>query len=239
VRVTGPRGDLPLPGTEGVVEEIAGPNEDGTGWSVTLRLGETGGADSLVLLAEDDLEATGLAEQEDGERVILEDLPSRAQLRDVIELRLVTEITNGIDAARVAATVERELLELIGSARVSIEAERHWSEPFNYELEVTIEPLDDPVLALRELAEAGGDGWLSCRDDGWRCELWWSDSEDDNSMFVVPEVSGAELTFLPWRSPRRRPEAERPLVAVHVPKYVEEPPELDTELDAEPGDEEA
>ena len=233
MRVTGSRGDPPLPGTEGVVEEITGPNEDGTGWIVTLRLVEPAGADSLVLLAEEDLEGTGLAEQENGERVILEDLPQREQLRDLIELRLVTEIANGIDAARVAASVERELLQLIGSARVSIEAERHWAEPFNYELEITIEPLDDPVLALRELAAAGDGGWLSCRDDGWRCDLWWSDTEDDDSFFVAPEVRGAELTFLPWRSPRRRPEAERPLVAVQVPERV------DDQLDAEPGDEEA
>ena len=225
---------MPRPGSEGVVEGVAGPNEDGTCWAVTVRLGDPSATDSLVLLAESDLEPTGLAEDENGVRVALEAVPEPDEPRDRLELRLVTDITNGIDAARVAAALERELLELIGAATISIEAERHWSDPYNYELDVTIEPVDDPVVALRELAEAGRDGWLSCRDDGWRCDLWWSDTEDDDAIFVAPEVRGAEITFLPWRSPRRRPEEERPLVDVRLPSTVEEPQELDTE----PGDEE-
>ncbi len=96
---------------------------------------------------------------------------------------------------------------------------------------MTINPLDDPVEALRRLTDAGGDGWLSCRDDGWRCDLWWSNAIDEDAVLIVPEVHGAELAFLPWRSPRRRPDEERPLVVVDdVPGAT---------LDPEPGDEEA
>ena len=236
---------VPAPGTEAVVEEVAGPTEDGSGWAVTLNLQD--GGDSLAELPEADLEPTGLAEDERGGRVMLEGLGPTEELRDSIELRLFTEIADGIDAARVATTIEQELAELLGGATVTIEAERHWSEPYNYELGVTIHPLDDPADALRRLTEAGGDCWLSCRDDGWRCDLWWSNAGDEDVHLIVPEVRGAELSFLPWRSPRRRPEDERPLVAVNLQgqlEYPDEPaypdPELpDTEIsDAEPGDEE-
>jgi len=224
-------------GIEAVVEDVVGPNEEGTGWCVTLRIG---GGSRLLLRCEAELEPTGLAENDVGEPVPVDDVPPPEERRDRIELRLVTDIADGIDAARVAATVERELLDLVGEASVSTEAERHWSDPFNYELTVTVEPMDDPVTALRELAEAGGDGWISCSDDGWRCDLWWSDAEDEDAEFLVPEVRGAEVVFLPWRSPRRRPEAERPLVEVQVPGTVDEPRELDGgPLDPEPGDEEA
>lgn len=217
VRVTGVAAGAPPLGSEGVVEDVAGPTEDGTGWAVTLRFADGGGGDSLVLLSEADLETTGVAEDEHGKRVPLEGRPLAEELRDCIELRLFTEIVDGIEAARVAETIEHELVELLGGASVSIEAERHWSEPYNYELGVTIHPLDDPVEALRRLSEAGGDGWLSCRDDGWRCDLWWSDAADAEATLIVPEVHGAELAYLPWRSPRRRPDEERPLVAVNVP----------------------
>jgi hypothetical protein len=38
-----------LPGDEGVVEEVTGPNDEGTGWNVTVRLGgPPAGADALV-----------------------------------------------------------------------------------------------------------------------------------------------------------------------------------------------
>jgi hypothetical protein len=69
------------------------------------------------------------------------------------------------------------------------------------------------VEALRALVAAGGDRWLSCRDDGWRCELWWH-AEEHEPGFLVPEVRGAEVLFLPWSSPALRPEDERPLVTV-------------------------
>jgi hypothetical protein len=218
-------------GSEAVVEEITGPNDEGSGWMVTLRIAGAGGGDSLVLVAEAALEPTGLVEDERGERVPLAERPEQEELRDCIELRLFTEITDGIEAARVAETIERELVELLGGATVSIEAERHWSEPYNYELGVTINPLDDPVEALRRLTAAGGESWLSCRDDGWRCDLWWSDAAHEDASLIVPEVHGAELAFLPWRSPRRRPDDERPLVVVNVP-------DQPGSGDSEPGDEE-
>ena len=245
VRVLRAPEEVALPGSEGLVEEIAGPNDEGTGWSVTVRLGEGGGADSLVLFGEDDLEPTGMGENERGERTILEDLPLPGDPRNRLELRLFTEITDGIDAARLAETIERELIELLGGANVTIEAERHWSEPYNYELGVTVHPLDNPVDALRLIAEAGGHGWLACRDDGWRCDLWWSATRGEGAVLLAPEVHGAEVAFLPWSSPTRRPEGERPLVAVDLPETVEEPdydePEAEAEEelgDPEPGDEE-
>jgi hypothetical protein len=222
-----------LPGDEGVVEEVTGPNDEGTGWNVTVRLGgPPAGADALVQVAESDLQATGLAENERGEPVPLADQPAPEEPRDCLELRLFTEITDGIDARRVAETIEAELADLLGAAAVSIVAERHWSEPYNYELGVTIHPSGSPTDAVRAIAEAGGDGWLACRDDGWRFDLWWSHTRDDDAMLLVPEVHGAELTFLPWGSPARRPEEERPLVEV-VPGDVGEPEEPDYEEDDE------
>jgi hypothetical protein len=235
-------------GEEAVVEEVAGPNDEGTGWLLTLRLPGDTGADSMVVLAEDDVEPTGFAESPSGERVLLD--PEDPGPIDFLELRLFTEIADGIEAARVASTIEQEIPALLGEATITTEAERHWSQPYNYELAVSVGNLADPVEALQILAEAGGDGWLACRDDGWRVELFWSASRDPDAMLIVPEVHAAEVAFLPWSSPTRRPESDRPLVSVDVPQEppeepprpsdeaAEEPPE-EFPSNPEPGDEEA
>jgi hypothetical protein len=220
---------------EAVVEEIAGPNEDGTGWVLTLRLAGAGSPGEPVVLEESEVEPTGLAENDAGERVPL-DAEAAGEPCDRLELRLFTEIADGIEAARVAETIERELADLLGGATVSTEAERHWSEPYNYELAVTVVPDGDPVEALEILAEAGGNGWLACSDDGWRCNLWWNSSRDPDAMLVVPEVHGAEVVFLPWSDPSRRPVDDRPLVVVAV---ADDEPEEPDGLDPQSGDEEA
>jgi hypothetical protein len=208
---------------EAVVEEVAGPNEEGTSWLLNLRV--RGGGDEPVVVDEAEVEPTGLAENEVGERVPLgaDDLDD--EHADRLELRLFTELTDGIEAARVAETIERELTDLLGGATVTIEAERHWSEPYNYELAVSVVPHGDPVEALEILAEAGGAGWLACADDGWRCDLWWSASRDPDAMLVVPEVHGAEVAFTPWSDPSRRPADDRPLVVVAVADDEPEEPE--------------
>jgi hypothetical protein len=225
VRLAGRRGE------EAVVEEIAGPNEAGSGWVLLLR--SRGGEPTQ--LAEDGVEPTGLAEGEGGERVPLGAIPVEDEFCDRLELLLFTGITDGIEAASVAAAIERELADLMGGARVSTEAERHWSEPYNYELAVTVVPEGDAAEAFQILAEAGGEGWLGCRDDGWRCDLWWSATRDPDAMLIVPQVHAAEVAFVPWSSPARRAEAERPLVPVTADDELEEA----EDLDAEAGDEEA
>jgi hypothetical protein len=222
-------------GREAVVEEISGPNETGSGWNLTIRLAPEGDRDSLAVVGEDELEPTGLAEDAGGERVPVGALPPAEEPRDCIELRFFTEITDGIDAARIAAEIEEDLVELLGGATITTEAERHWSEPYNYELAVTVVPSKAPVDAVRRLAKAGEGGWLACRDDGWRCDLWWSATRDPDAILIVPEVHAAELAFIPWSSPARRPEEERPLVAVTVP---DDEDDYD-DSDAEAGDEEA
>lgn len=181
---------------DAVVEEVVGPAEGGAGWAVSVRAG--GG---LWVLPEDDLEPAEPRADEPPERL------------DTLQLRLVTDLADGVEAARVAEQLDEELRAVAGPAVVSVEAERHWAEPYLYELDVTLRPLGDPVAALRALVAAGEGGWLTCRDDGWRCRLWW-DAGDGEAGFLVPEVRGAEVTFLPWSSPALRPESERPLVSV-------------------------
>jgi hypothetical protein len=228
-----------MPSSEGVVEAVAGPNDEGTGWNLTVRIGEPGAGDSLVSLPESALEATGLALDERGRRVPLAEGEAPDELGDRIELRLFTELVDGIAAARVAEEIERELLEELQGSTVTIVAERHWSEPYHYELAVTIAPHDDPVEALGWLALLGEGGWISSRDDGWRFDLWWSSPHGGDSLFLSTDVHGAEVSFLPWGSPRRRPEPERPLLAVPIRPGLEGPEEGDFgDLDPEPGDEE-
>lgn len=211
-------------GDEAVVEDVFGPNESGNGWSVTLRLAGAGERDALVVCPEDDLEPTGLAEDEVGERVPLGAVPASESARDCIALRLFTEIADGIDAARIAGEIEELLVDLLGQSDVSIEAERHWAEPHNFELAVTVVPEAAPAEAVRAIARSGEAGWLACRDDGWRCDLWWSATRDPDAILLVPEVHAAEISLLPWSSPARRPEQDRPLVVVSVPD--DEPQEL-------------
>lgn len=181
---------------EGVVEDVVGPADGGAGWAVSLRVGN-----ALWVLAEDDLEATAPQAEAQAERI------------DTLELRLVTELVDGVEAAHVAERIDEELRLVVGPSILTIEAERHWAEPYFYELDVSVRPLGDAVAALRALVAVGRDGWLSCRDDGWRCDLWWN-AEEDEAGFLVPEVRGAEVTFLPWGSPALRPESDRPLISV-------------------------
>ena len=108
------------------------------------------------MLPEDDLEPTGLAEDEVGERVPLGAVPASEEARDCLELRLFTEITDGIDAARVAAAIEqraRRAPRRGGPSRPRPSATGR--SPYNYELAVTVVPAADPVEALRAIAEAG------------------------------------------------------------------------------------
>jgi hypothetical protein len=130
-------------------------------------------------------------------------------------MRVVTRLTDSSLASQVAENLEQSIRELVGRCRVTVEAERHWSHPYPYELDVVVEPRGNPADALQALAEAGAGGWLSCTDDGWRCTLWWSRTDDD-SVFLAPEVQGAEVVLVPWDDPFRRPESERPIVAVQV-----------------------
>ena len=180
-----------------MVEDVVGPTEGGAGWAVTVRVGG-----ALWVVPEDDLES------------IAPGGPAAPERADTLQLRLVTELTDGVEAARVAERLDEEIQALVGPSVVEIEAERHWADPYYYELDVAIRPRGDAVDALRVLAESGGEGWISCRDDGWRCDLWWDGDEDDGQIFLVPEVCGAEVSLLPWGSPARRPEEERPLVSV-------------------------
>ena len=228
-----------LPESEGVVEDVAGPNDEGTGWNITVRIPEEGAGDALVAVAESALETTGVALDERGQRVSVAERPELEERRDRLELRLFTSLADGIATARIAEEIEAELQAVLSGASVTIVAERHWSEPYNYELAVTIEPLDDPEEALGWLALVGDGGWIACQDDGWRFDLWWSGGPGTDAVFLAPDIHGAEVSLLPWRSPHRRPEAERPLVNVLIRAGLDAPGEEDAgELDAEAGDEE-
>src|SRR4051812_43906756 len=118
VRVVDAPAEVAVPGDEAVVEEIAGPNDDGDGWLLTLRLCREGAGEPMVILAEDDLEATGFGEDAGGQRVPLSALPEQPEPYDCLELRLFTEITDGIEAARVAQSIEHEIGALLGGAAV-------------------------------------------------------------------------------------------------------------------------
>jgi len=200
-------------GAEAVVDGLVGADEDGEGWLVLVRIRQAGGTRSLRTYSEGELEPTGFAETDGGERVPASGLPPPDERVDILQLRLVTDLTDGVAAARVADDVETGLRSLAGESIVTLVAERHWNEPYAYEFDVTLRPLGPAVDALHALAAAGGEGWLGVSDDGWRCDLWWN-ADESETVFLAPEVRGAEVTLLPWGSPRRRPEEERPLVAV-------------------------
>jgi hypothetical protein len=201
---------------EGVVDDLAGPDEAGERWMVSLWVDDPArGGRSLWVVAEDELETTGFAESHEGNRVPVDAVPAAGERRSAVTLRVVTPLTDSSVAAQVAEQIEHAIRELVGPCRLTVEAERHWWAPYHYELDVVVEPHGDPVDALRSLAEAGAGGWLSCTDDGWRCGLWWSQPDED-SVFLAPEVQGAEVSFVPWDDPSRRPESERPIVAVQV-----------------------
>jgi hypothetical protein len=201
--------------SEGVVDDIHGPDDDGVGWAVAVWVDVPDRGRSIWIMEEDDLEPTGFAESPDGERIPVNAIPPAAERRTLLQLRVVTTLTDSAVAAQVAENIEAAIRDLVGHCRISIEAERHWADPYHYELDVAVEPYGDPVEALHTLAEAGGEGWLSVLDDGWRCNLWWSRPEDE-AIFLVPEITGVEVSFLPWDDPARRPESERPLVPVEA-----------------------
>ena len=227
--------------TEGIVEELVGANDTGDDWLITVRRPRDADRDELVQLAETDLAPTGYALDERGSRVPISELVDEEALRNRIELRLFTSITDGIVASRAADAIEQELAYWIDGAAITILAERHWSAPYDYEFSVTLEELADPVEALELVVEQGSDGWISFADDGWRCDLWWSLPEEGSEGFLVREAHGAKLSFLPWESPRRRPSGERPLIDVDIVERAEREiplPDPPDGSDTEPGDEE-
>jgi hypothetical protein len=229
------------PHSEGVVEDVAGPNDAGTGWAMIVRITSPDShspGEELVALSESELESTGVALDERGRRVPLSRRPAPCDLHDLIELRLFTEFADGVAAARGAEEIEQELKVALGGPTVALVAERHWRAPYNYEFLVTVEPLNDPLGALSWLALVGDGGWISCSDDGWRFDLWWSATADPDATFLLRQVHGAKVSFLPWHSPRRRLGSERPLLAVPIRSELAQPFEFDELLDAEPGDEE-
>src|SRR5439155_17428032 len=89
---------------EGVVEDVVGPTEGGAGWAVAVRVG-----DALWVLPEDNLEPTGPRGEPPPER------------EDTLQLRLVTELTDGVEAARVAERIDEEVRAVVGPAILAIE----------------------------------------------------------------------------------------------------------------------
>jgi hypothetical protein len=199
---------------EAIVDDVAGPDDDGVGWIVHVWVDEPDGPRSLWTFPEAALTPTGAVEDARGRRLDGRQLPPAEERFDTLRLRLVTELTDSVVAARMAERLDAELRGLVGPCVIAVEAERHWAEPYHYELEVVARPLGDAVAALRALADSGGEGWLACTDDGWRCDLWWSADEDDDAVLLLSEVRGAEVSFLPWSSPARRPANEQPLISV-------------------------
>ena len=122
----------------------------GHGLELTLRLGGTADGDPLMTTARARARVDRARRGRARRRVPLGTIPVADEPRDRLELRLFTEVTDGIDAAAIAETIERELATLLGGATVTIEAERHWPEPFNYELAVSILPHDDPIERARD-----------------------------------------------------------------------------------------
>ena len=98
---------------EGIVEDVVGPTEDGAGWAVSLHVG-----DELCVLAEDDLEAVVVHPDPSPERV------------DTLELRLVTELADGVEAARAADRIDEEIRGVITSkGTLDVLLETGWIRP--------------------------------------------------------------------------------------------------------------
>ena len=192
--------------SEAVVEEVTGPNDEGTRLerdrSVSPgRPSTTRSPSSPRMPWSRRASLTTRAAQ----RVPVGVLPATAEARDRIELRLFTEITDGIDAARIASEIEEELVELLGDVDVSHGGRASLGRP------VQLRAVRDgrPARESRSrrwalLAKTGEGGWLAYRDDGWRCDLWWSASRDPDAILIVPEVHAAEIVFVPWSSPARQ-----------------------------------
>ena len=235
VRIAGPAG------AEAVVEEIAGPNEDGTGWLLTVRLeGDEGGREPVVLdearRRADGLRRTRWASASRSRR-------ASEEPGDRLELRLFTEITDGIEAARVAERIEEEVADLArrrdghdrGRAAlvgaVQLRARRHGGAARR-----PGRGARDPRRGRRQRvarvpattagAATSGGARRATPTPCWSCR----------------RCTAPRLAFLPWSSPARRPDDERPLVVVAVADDEPEEPASESDedaSDAQPGDEEA
>jgi hypothetical protein len=204
-------------GEEGVVDGYASANEAGTGWSLFVWIDESarGEGDVLWVFDEDELESRGVSVDTEGRPIPLDPgIDPPQELHDEIHLRLVTGITDSSEAGAVKARVEDELVALIRPTFISVEVTRHWEEPFHHELDTTIEPGHDSVAALRRLMTSGRGGWAAVEDDGWLVHLHWARGAETSESFLVPEVEWAQMHLFPWDSPKRRDEAERPLVSL-------------------------
>src|SRR5262249_58301135 len=114
-------------GVEGVVDDVAGPDDDGLGWAVQVWVEQPERGRTIWVVAETDLRPTGYAEGPDGERLPLNAVPPAAERRTLMQLRVVTSVTESSVAAEVAENIEESVRDLVGHCRIAIEAERHWA----------------------------------------------------------------------------------------------------------------
>ena len=226
-------------GAEGVVSQYYEPSEDCSRWLLFVELPYPDGHEDSMLdgqpvtlaavLAEDDLESTGFQAGGDGSRQPLDPTPP-SELRDELQLSLMLfpEQIRGRAAARGFADALlpriRALVEL-DEISYSVAYERLGTLP-TAQIGFRLAPVGSGFAAFQALGACVDSGWYSSDDDGWRCELYWSQEyANEGTVFLAPEVDSAVIQLEPWTSLARRPASER-LPEVHEPRFDEELAEI-------------
>jgi hypothetical protein len=198
-------------GQEAVIHSISNPNERGTSWLYLVWIDEpepTGRV--LWVVDQSDLTSLGLLEHDDGRRDPLPASPSPDEMHDEIYLRLVTDIRDETAARHVADAAAAALRRLVRVQTLDVEAERHWHEPFYYEVRLRLEVEGDVLAAFDRIIAEADSGWTRVDDDGWRCDGTWSQRDaESGSVLLDPQVEYAEIVASPWETVERRPAAQR------------------------------
>lgn len=204
-----PEADRWILDEEGVIAELQYPTADGERWCYSVWVEDRATGDrSLRVLDEEQFESVGSVEDEDGRRKPLGQVAAPVELRNSIQLRLVTNITEQPLAERAAQEIAERLESMFDSRKLETALTRHDGEPFNYELHATVEPRSDSLGAFDSLMNACDESGLESWDDGWSCEFAWQKSDLDGA-FLDPAVESAKVSLSPWDSRRRRPESDR------------------------------
>lgn len=194
-----------LLGSEAVVLGYSGPNEEGTGWEVSLSVDDSASPTGLRVwvLEERQIAATGWRVDHLGHRSTI-GLRTPQVSSDEVHLRLATLLTTDEEAMAFERDVRTSLSAFVAEDRIATAIARRREPEFEIELYAAL-PADGGAIELyNRILALAGTGWDDCDDDGWRRDREWQSAAASGATFIHPAVYYAEIGARPWSSPTRR-----------------------------------
>src|SRR6266542_3119154 len=194
------RSDHWVLGKVGVVDHYAGPNTDGTGWSLSVWLAEPEtGEQSLWTFDEDELEPTGVLSNPNAPEVAAAEEAGPSEY-DHIYVQLTPSIRPKDEADASLSGIREILRPMVSLVHGNVCRTREGNYEFDFSARTK-----NGFAAFKQLRTILPEGRaFTVNDDGWRIDCVWDRSAARGAPFLLPEVEYAEFGLLPWSDPKRR-----------------------------------